>query len=223
VLANVAEINLGDPNAGFTFTSRSADGQDVLRCSGCHTLGGPILKEMEAPHNDSWRTDRALPFGSLKPDAAVAGLFGDASDASNLAAEVKRGIDRLIEARHTSRLSLRQRLRSLFSTMEINLVSDSVPFVDRVNSGASLELPAAFFVDARLLNTPTHVPADVRAYQDALGRVDSRFPTDATASSSRESHHAFLVPARSYIDNRVIGGPLSGPSADRVHPLRGRC
>src|SRR5262249_20437400 len=49
ILLDVAEINLGHRNAEF--------GRRV-RCAACHTLGAPILKELEAPHND-WATAKS--------------------------------------------------------------------------------------------------------------------------------------------------------------------
>jgi hypothetical protein len=203
VLANVAALNLGDDDARFTFTSESPDGEPVLRCSGCHTLGAPIMKELDAPHNDWWRTARPFPLGSFVPDAAVAKLLADATDASNLATEVKRGIDRLIAAGHTREETLPRRLRSLFATMEVNLVSDQVPYEDRLEQSTPLQLPASFFVDTRLAPDAAAISVGAKAYQTALARLDSRFPADGPGRD-RESHHAFVVPARSYVDNRMI-------------------
>ncbi|MEJ7640376.1 MAG: hypothetical protein WKF75_21015, partial [Singulisphaera sp.] len=52
VLANVADINLGVRNARFHLErpSPTDNRQPILRCSGCHTLGGPVMKELEAPN-----------------------------------------------------------------------------------------------------------------------------------------------------------------------------
>ena len=97
---------------------------------------------------------------------------------------------------------LRVRLRSLFSTMEMNLASDSTPFRDRQKSGAAVEIPAKLFVDSRLSGELPAVSVDLAAYQAALNQTDSRFPPGRP--DSRETRHAFLVPVRSYVDNRVV-------------------
>src|SRR5262249_23142948 len=131
ILADVADINLGKPGAKFGAR---------LRCSGCHTLGGPIMKEIEAPHNDWMTKANPLALGDIKleggndptnPRHLAAKLWENAEDAANLSTQVKKGIDRLIEARAGRKfdgLSLRQQLRSLFTPMEINLVTDTAPF-----------------------------------------------------------------------------------------------
>src|SRR5262249_8796761 len=145
ILADIAEINVGAKKPVFGSN---------LRCSGCHTLGGPIMKELEPPHNDWWTTKHKL---ELKPWKLKAGtdrtdpanladqLFQNAADASNLSGLVKAGTQRLLEARlqrPLAGLTLKHQLRSLFSTMEMNLVSDSVPYRDRVVAGQAVEIPA---------------------------------------------------------------------------------
>ncbi len=206
VAANVAALNLGRSNPEFVFTKESPppEREPVLRCSGCHTLGTPVMKEIEAPHNDWWRTKRPLPLGPLKPDAEVSKLLAGVADASNLARVVKLGIDRLVKEDAVKGPTLAQRLRSLATTMEINLASDSVPLPTRIADGTAVEIPAGFFVDTRLVEQPAAVRVDLKAYRAALDSVGSRFPPESTTSTTRESHHAFLVPTRSYIDNRVL-------------------
>jgi len=39
----------------------------TLRCAGCHSSGGPIMKELALPHNDWWTIARPLEFGSNQP------------------------------------------------------------------------------------------------------------------------------------------------------------
>jgi hypothetical protein len=207
VLADVARVNLGAPAPQFRQPLR-------LRCSGCHTLGAPVMKELEPPHNDWWTAARKLALGPftlvagsdpLDPRHVAAGVFRDAADASNLSRQVKAGIDRLVDARATSgpgQPTLRQELRSLFSTMEMNLVSDREPFA--ASGKTSVEIPQDFFVDARLARRAEPVRVSLPLYQQALRRVGSRF-----APGLAESHHAFVVPARSAIDNRVIDSLLA--------------
>jgi hypothetical protein len=206
VLRDVAQLNIGANNPQFPTPPR-------LRCSGCHTLGAPIMKELEPPHNDWWTTDRRLtvtPYilkpgtSATDPTHVASSLFRDAADASNLSQQVKHSIDRLILARMKAGadgLTVKQQLRSLFGTMEMNLVSDSAPLADPART--VVELPQDFFVDARLVGNRQPVQVSVEIYRKALQRVGSQFAPDETPGLP-DSHHAFVVPARSYIDNRVI-------------------
>jgi hypothetical protein len=206
ILADVAQINVG--SRGPAFGTR-------LRCSGCHTLGGPIMKELEAPQNDWWTTQRKLRLSPFKlksgddpnsPANVAARLFEKATDASNLSQQVKQGIDRLIAVRARrggDGQNLKQQLRSLFFTMELNLVTDSLPFKEREKAGAPIEIPQAFFVDARLVGQERPIPVKLALYQDALKEVGSQFAPDETPGLV-EAFHAFVVPARSHIDNQVI-------------------
>jgi hypothetical protein len=214
ILDNVATINLGAATPSFTFQRKSSDGTPVLRCSGCHTLGAPIMKEVEAPHNDWWTERDKLPTGSFTLDGETSGLFQRAADASHLSALVKQSAGRLLAARAGSvrTQTLPQQLRSLFSTMEMNLVSDSVPFARREQSGAAVQIPAAFFVDPRLAPAARPVSVDLTVYKNALESVGSRFPS--RNSSARETRHAFLVPAPSFIDARAIDGLVNRGTLD---------
>ena len=214
VLDNVRAINTGAETPSFTFRRQSPDGTPVLRCSGCHTLGAPIMKELEAPHNDWWTEKRKLPLGPFTLDAETAVLFQHATDASHLSALVKKSAERLLAARADAggTQTLPQQLRSLFSTMEMNLVSDSVPFVEREQSGAAVEIPAGFFVDARLATPARPISVGLAIYKGALARVDSHFPSPT--SPGREARHAFVVPARSFIDARAIDGLVKSGTLD---------
>jgi hypothetical protein len=219
VLTNVERINVASPNPSFNIVRKSpTDGQPVLRCSGCHTLGGPIMKELEPPHNDWWTTARKLDLGpfSLQPGneaanpAHVAARAFDetkeATDAANLNAQVKKGIDRLLAARGTRAdggTNLRLQLRSLFTTMEFNLVSDRIPFKERTARNEAIEIPTDFFVDARLTKDRQPVSVNGARYKEALAKVGSRFAPKEKPGLV-ETFNAFLVPARSHIDNRWI-------------------
>jgi hypothetical protein len=206
ILADVARINVGASSPAFG---------NRLRCSGCHSSGGPIMKELEAPQNDWWTTQRKLFLGPFKlklgtepnsPTNTAARLFEQATDASHLSQRVKNGIDRLTTTRAQrggDRQTLRQQLRSLFSTMEMNLVTDSLPFKEREQAGALVEIPQAFFVDARLTGKERSIPVELSLYKKALKQVGSRFAPDETAGLV-EAFHAFVVPARSHVDNQVI-------------------
>ncbi|MCI0464654.1 MAG: hypothetical protein L0Z62_47625 [Gemmataceae bacterium] len=203
ILADVAQVNMG--------AAKPVIG-NRLRCSGCHTLGGPIMKELEPPHNDWWTAKRPLPVkpwmleqgkNTGDPRQAAGLLLRNATDAANLSSQVKRGIDRLLAggALWTGR-SPKEQLRSLFSTMEMNLISDRVPFQERQAQEQAIEIPTGFFVDARLAGEVRAVTVSLKRYREALVTVGSRFPHNAKAGT--ETRHAFLVPGRSYIDNRVL-------------------
>jgi hypothetical protein len=216
VLGNVSRVNTGAVDTSFQFTRKPYTNEKrVLRCSGCHTLGAPIMKELEPPIND-WQTkDRKLNLGGIKlrpgddpadPAHVAARLFRDAAPAENLAAAVKAGTRRLLEARAKrggDGQTLKQQLRSLFTTMEMNLVSDRKPLRVRIDSKEAVELPAAFFVDPRLTGPQPPVAVKIDVYLAALKQVKSTFAAKEKAGLV-ESHHAFLVPARSDIDNVVL-------------------
>lgn len=202
VLADVASLHMGPGQA--TFGNR-------LRCSACHTLGGPIMKELDGPHNDWWTDKGKLSLGTMRlapgqdPSNAAhvtAKLFKNAEDASHLASAVDNGIRKLIDARaRRGDVPIRAELRSLFATMEMNLVSDAQPYRER--QGGQIALPQAFFVDTRLSGSTAPVRVPQALYARALDRVGSRFAADE-APGLDETRHAFVVPARSRIDNRVI-------------------
>ena len=66
-----------------------------LRCSGCHLSGGPIMKEIELPHNDWWTKDRPLEFGALKFSSEVNEMVKNVLTAENFSASIKNGIETL--------------------------------------------------------------------------------------------------------------------------------
>jgi hypothetical protein len=229
VLTNVAKINVAAAKPAFTFPRKSpTDQHPVLRCSGCHTLGGPIMKELEAPHNDWWTKERKLDLGPFKLQAGneasnpahVADRLFDATkestSADNLSEQVKHGINRLLAARakRGGDQNLKQLLRPLFTTMEINLVSDRVPFQERLRNNEAVEIPQGFFVDQRLVKKGEPISVKVAVYKEAIENVGSRFAPDETPGL-QEPHHAFLVPARAYIDNQVIDALINQGILDK--------
>jgi hypothetical protein len=161
------------------------------------------MKEINPPHNDWWTVDDKFELGLFTLDTSAAQLFQRASGASNLSQQVKRGIDELVTARGEKvgpQQTLKHRLRSLFTTMEVNLVADAVPYKERQKRQEPVEIPLSFFVDSRLVDSAqTPVRINVEVYEKALKEVGSKF-TDKLL----ETHYAFNVPARSYIDNQII-------------------
>lgn len=195
VLADIARVDMGEPVAVFGRR---------LRCSGCHTQGGPIMKELAAPHNDWWRPAEGLALGSMKlaPGSLAGGLFKQAVDAANLARLVREGTDRMLAARAAAKpagLTLKHELRSLVHTVEMNLASDVTPFA----AGAPIALPAGFFVDERLAGPSAPVTVDPAVFAAELARAGSRFAANEQPGLA-ETHHAFLVPTRSDVDQSQL-------------------
>ncbi len=170
-----------------------------LRCSGCHMAGGPIMKELAAPHNDWWTVERGLNFGGRTPDAGLAAIvgenFGDLADAGALADAVLRGLDRLQTSEgfqtHSRSLSLQERLRPLFCPVELNLETD----LSLLDEDASVvEIPAAFFVDPRLAQGA--VTIDKAHYTAALEAWNAQFPE----IDRRDGDHAWETPVKATSD-----------------------
>lgn len=195
ILADVERIDVGE--AMPVFGRR-------LRCSGCHTQGGPIMKELAAPHNDWWRTGQGLPLGSMKLPAGspAAELFRTAADAANLARLVREGTDRMMVERARAKpagFTLTHELRSLVHTVEMNLASDVVPFA----GAKQVSLPATFFVDERLAGPADPVVVDAKLFAAELARAGSKFAADEHPGLA-ETHHAFVVPTRSHVDQAAL-------------------
>ena len=170
-----------------------------LRCSACHTAGGPIMKELAAPHNDWWTTARPLPFGQWKPDADLSRILQGLVDAGELAKSVKVGLSKLYgsekfqQAQRT--LSLQEQLRPLFCPVELNLASDSTPFDQK---GPQIKIPSAFFVHPMLTQGAA---AMARAHYDAaLAATRAKFPETSRA----DADHAWLTPVKAYSDSLTI-------------------
>ena len=210
ILADIAQVDI---TAGFGGAPTAVFGRR-LRCSGCHTLGAPIMKELALPHNDWWSTEHKLSLGTMKlragasdtdPANVAARLFAQAADAEHLAKLVRESTATLLAARAAhvpAGLTLRHQLRSLAYTVEMNLASDTRPFAERV-AGTQVQLPAGFFVDARLSGDATPVAVDAAVYRAQLARAGSKFAADEQPGLA-ETRHAFVVPTRSNVDQNVL-------------------
>jgi len=193
-----------DIQADVTFLHRHTDpGQPKfggqLRCSGCHTAGGPIMKELAAPHNDWWTTERPLPLGKLIPDADLARIFQGLVDASELSASVKAGLSMLAESdkfRQTSKtLSLQEQLRPLFCPVELNLESDPTPLDKK---SPTIEIPSAFVVHPLLARSS--LTAQRGHYEAALATMKASFPE----TKRTDADHAWLTPVKAFSDTLTI-------------------
>jgi hypothetical protein len=169
-----------------------------LRCSGCHTGGGPIMKELNAPHNDWWRTNRPTPFAPNTPDVNLAQIASELSDADSLSKAVISGQQKLINSKPflsaISKSTLQEQLRPLFCPVEVNLESDVLP-----NGSPGLtKIPTGFFADQRLVNSD--IELDRAFYQKALQSVRSVFPE----TKRLDGDHAWLTPVKAKSDVLAI-------------------
>jgi hypothetical protein len=181
-----------------------------LRCSGCHSAGGPVMKELATPHNDWSRTARPLAFGDLQLDPALSKIFLGMVDADKLAAAVMSGSSKLQTSEKFQEAgqaaSLQEQLRPLFCPVELNLESDLVPSDD---PQAPVIVPSAFFVDPRLARTSPQISrAD---YNAALTKLKSQFP----GKKHRDADHAWLTPVKASSDIQTIDGLVSRKIIDQ--------
>jgi hypothetical protein len=170
-----------------------------LRCSGCHIAGGPIMKELAAPHNDWGRTER-LPFDPRRADAPLSEILQGLVDASELAKSVKVGLAQLEESQKFQQakrtLTLQEQLRPLFCPVELNLESDTTPFDHKA---PKIEIPSAFFLDPMLAKGA--VAVERAHYEAALTAAQTKFP----GTSQADADHGWLTPVKAFSDTLVIG------------------
>ncbi|HST23631.1 MAG TPA: hypothetical protein VLR90_21150 [Blastocatellia bacterium] len=170
-----------------------------LRCSGCHTAGGPIMKELVPPYNDWWINDRHLSFGKAKPDAELSRIFQGLVDASELSNAVRVGVSKLFgsakfqQARKA--LSLQEQLRPLFCPVELNLESDFAPLDQKA---ARVQIPSAFFVNIMLAQDSISIERS--HYDAALVALKASFPETLLA----DADHGWLTPVKAFSDTETI-------------------
>jgi len=181
-----------------------------LRCSGCHTGGGPIMKELASPHNDWSTAERPLTFGGLKPDAALADILKGVVDADELAKGVRAGASRLAESgrfrQGLKALPLQEKLRPLFCPVEVNLESDVRPLDE---GAAVLQVPSAFFVSPLFAQATIQVGrAD---YDAALKAARASFPETARA----DADHGWLTPVKGFSDMLAVAALVKDGIVDQ--------
>lgn len=166
-----------------------------MRCSACHNSGGPILKELTAPHNDWWRKKRPLILQPNKPDDTVAELIVSLSDADLLAHDVRQGAKKLVHSpvmnKFKRRLSLQEQLRPLFCTTEINLESS-------YHSKEQVALPSAFFINPLLGRA--RFSLSVARYEQLTEELGVSFPETRLV----DADHKWLAPVKSAVDLQAI-------------------
>ncbi len=171
---------------------------DRLRCSACHLAGGPIMKELDLPHNDWWLRSRPLPLAQT-PDPRLQANLASLQDASELAKAVKSGMQRLQQSPNFQQFQamrpFQEQLRPLFCAEEINLASDMQP----LSQSAQTHLPSAALIDPRLLPV-TPIPISGGTYQTALRTLQARFPE----TDRFDGDHAWLAPIKSAADIQAV-------------------
>ncbi len=168
-----------------------------MRCSACHNSGGPILKEIQSPHNDWWRYSNKLIFLPNHLDDEVNELVNELVDAHVFAEEVNDGIQQLSQSapyqQFSHSLSLQEQLRPLFCTTEINIASNTTPGLDN-----PITIPSSFFLNPLLDQVNIVIPA--HAYQNLLIQNRMRFPE----TSQIDADHAWLTPVNGINDIHAI-------------------
>lgn len=167
----------------------------TLRCSACHTSGGPIMKEIVAPHNDWWTASRPLGFAPNSVSSEVSAWVQKLGDASDFSQSVKAGINRLEQSSNyqnaKQRFSQQATLRPLFCETEINLESDTVPLDHASNS---VQIPSASIVNPLLATDSMSIASSV--YRQLLKSANMQFPE----TNRRDADHGWLVPVKGYSD-----------------------
>lgn len=173
----------------------------TLRCSACHASGGPIMKELSAPHNDWWTKSRPLDFGKNQPSPEVSQIVSEIFDAEDFSQSVKVGMRKLEDSvsyqNLKAQMSLKAQLRPLFCETEINLESDSTP----LQSNASvIQIPSASLVSPFFNEIPMEISKS--SYVDLLTLLGMKFPE----TTNLDADHAWLVPVKGYSDLLAIQG-----------------
>ena len=172
----------------------------TMRCSACHTSGGPIMKEIELPHNDWWTTKRILPFGQNKPTKQVEEELAKLIDANEFSKVVKSGISKLAKSSKLnsfkSSLSLKQSLKPLFCTQEINLISDEHHFDSPMKE---ISIKSDYWVNPLLVASKS-LNIDKQEYIKILQGFNISFPE----INRLDADHAWLAPVKSHADLTAI-------------------
>lgn len=167
----------------------------TLRCSGCHSSGGPIMKELSAPHNDWWTQKRPLSFGSAQIGTSIQPWMQNIQDASNFSASVQKGILKLQLSPNyqalKSRQSLQEQLRPLFCETEINIQS-SLASTDLRNG--SFPVHSSFFLSPFFANSQLNFSKTT--YSLFMNKYNLRFPEN----NQGDADHLWLSPVKGYSD-----------------------
>lgn len=158
-----------------------------MRCSACHASGGPIMKELAAPHNDWWTNERPLSLEPNRPSATVTSYLNRIRDASTFSGAVEAGMKRLEASDSYQRLkntrTLQEQVRPIFCATEINIVSDTS---ELSSSNEFIDLPSAYFLDPTLGSHALSLSKTL--YRATLHKKAMRFPE----TNRQDADHAWL-------------------------------
>ncbi len=170
-----------------------------LRCSGCHISGGPIMKEIVAPHDSWWSQRRPLPLAGRTPDFNTKQVMQTLQNPEDLSRSVVTGLSKLINGKAFNEKiaeSPQVALRPLFCSEEVNLQSSPLPLEGQFSE---LIVPSEFFVDDRLFSV-TDTSVNRIDYETALATLGSRFPE----INSLDADHAWLAPVKATSDKLAV-------------------
>lgn len=183
----------------FLYRSTASQFGHTLRCSACHTSGGPIMKELQPPHNDWWTKSRPLVFGNALPSADVKNQMQNLQDASVLSHAVQTGNLKLQSSPSYQQIksaqSLQEQLRPLFCETEINLESSFV---------LSEQNPSHFNLSSTAFLNPffgkTNLNFSKGQYNAYLSKYGLQFPENHLS----DSDHVYLTPVKGYSDQLAL-------------------
>ncbi|MCX6127331.1 MAG: hypothetical protein NTV34_21630 [Proteobacteria bacterium] len=202
ILADVAQLHRQSDPAHPIFGTN-------LRCSGCHTNGGPIMKELSFPHNDWWLSDHKLPLEPNHPDNRVQEIMAKLVDASQFAGSVSTGQTKLMASAKFSgaikALSLQERLRPLFCPVEVNISSDVHSIAE---NQADISVPSGFFINPLLAKQDLHLSR--KAYTESLKILKSKFPE----TGALDADHAWLAPVKAESDLALVQAAIGAGLVD---------
>lgn len=180
-----------------------------LRCSGCHMNGGPILKELKAPHDSWWTAERPLDFGALRIAPEFKSIIENLVSANDFSAWIKAGDEKLFASapywKKRTTLPLQEQLRPIFCEQEVNLESDTQPLE---GPDQTIQAPVGAFVDQRLVPDIQAVTIKKDLYVNALTLFQSQFFDYQSGSFANavqpinqiDADHAFETPVKSHSD-----------------------
>lgn len=172
---------------------------NIMRCSACHLSGGPIMKELEDPHNDWWTETRPLSFAPNRPSSTLSKHLSRLMEPAEFSVSIKEGMAALESSQNYQRAkaarSLQEQLRPLFCTTEINIVSASTPLS---STKTWLHLPSAYFISPWLGTFEAVVAKSF--YEANLINYRMRFPE----TNLKDADHAWLSLVKGHSDHLAI-------------------
>lgn len=193
-----------------------------MRCSACHNDGGPIMKELDHPYSDWWTEKNLIKFGDADPSDNLRKYMNSFLDASIFSANIKMGIDLLEKNINKKSLSIKEKLRPLFCTTQINLKSD----VLMVHSTElTMVLSTEVFINPILVK-PFKLFLNKNQYLSSLIRFKSTFPE----TKNIDSQYGFHAPVKGFSNIKKVNQLITDGfiyeefaidvlSIDRTNPL----